>query len=76
MIGLTVYLLYYYGIFPIFTTEGKLAVQALSDINCQRLLQSIRTVNLYQIKMHSTFLKVVLKCNAERNEDKLVVKFF
>lgn len=49
--------LVYYGVYPIFTTEGKLSDQTFSDLNCKRLLQSIRTVNLYQLKMHFTFFK-------------------
>lgn len=48
-------ILFYYGIYLIFTDEGKLAFLMLSTINYKHLLQSLRTVDLYQLQMHSSF---------------------
>lgn len=46
-IGFMASILYYYGLFLIFTAEEKLAVPTLYNIICQHLLQPIMTVNLY-----------------------------
>lgn len=46
-------LLFNYGLYLIFTDEGKLAFRMLTNINCKHLLLSVRTVDLYQLQMHS-----------------------